>query len=460
MRFLKRKMYPLLEKWKQDHSKKAFCIIGARQTGKTTLVREFAGKEYEQFIELNFIADESAKDIFNGKRNAESLIMAISAFTGKEIIPGKTLILLDEVQECPEARTAIKFLVEDGRCDYIETGSMLGVSLEKVKSYPVGFEEIRHMYPLDFEEFLWALDTPESVLNHLKDCYEELQPLNDTVHTTMLETYQRYLIIGGMPEVVCTYLDTHDLAAVLNLQKDLLNQYRNDIVKYANDSEIPSILKIYDAIPAQLDAKNQRFMVSQVMPKTRLTQIEDSFLWLALAGIALPCYNLAEPQPPLRLNEKRNLFKLFFLDPGLLAAFSMDPVQFQILQGDLSINQGSILENAIACELKSNGFELYYYNSKATGELDFIIQNDTWPDLLEVKSGKNWMHHPAMTKALSIKDWHFARAIVLCKGNIKIEDGIIYMPYYLAMYLKANPFQENSMVLDQIDFSHLDLSNL
>lgn len=445
-----------LEQWKQNGGKKAFCITGARQIGKTTVVREFAKTHYSQFIEINFLEDAMASTVFQGHGHPQDLLMALTAYTGKQIIPGETLVLLDEVQECPQARTAIKFLVGEGSCDWVETGSMLGVNIQKVQSYPVGFEEQHPMYPMDFEEFLWALETPQNVLEYLRDCFDKKIPLHEAVHETMLKTYEQYLVAGGMPEAVNSYITSRDAARAAQIQKSILDLYRSDIIKYADKKDAVRILQIYDAIPVQLDAKNQRFMLSQVLPKTRLTYVMDCFFWLVLAGIGLPCLNLDVPQLPFRLNEKRNLFKLFFLDPGLLCAFSMNPVQLAVLNGDLSVNQGSILENAVACQLKANGFELYYYNSKKIGELDFMIQMDNKAVIIEVKSGSDWKQHTAMQNALHVRDWKFGQPIVLCKGNLQQDGDILYIPCYLTMFL-APP---SILSMENTKFPDLDFDSL
>lgn len=295
---LKRKIYDELVQWKEEDRRVALCLIGARQIGKTTIVKEFAKNHYEEVIELNFLENPDAKKLFDGSLRAEDILFKLTTFTRQELIEGKTLILFDEIQEYPSARTAIKFLVEDGRYDYIETGSMLGVKIKEIKSYPVGFERIVNMYPLDFEEFLWANGIGAKVIDYLKQCFEEKTAVSESIHDTLKDLFHRYLIVGGMPEAVNTYLKTKNMQQVIKVQEELIDLYSNDIRKYAEESQRHAILEIFKAIPSQLDNQNRRFKLSQVMPKEKISRHENDFLWLTLAGIALPSYALQEPQYP------------------------------------------------------------------------------------------------------------------------------------------------------------------
>lgn len=450
---LYRKAYDKLLEWKSQMPKKALCIMGARQIGKTTVIRQFGRKEYDCFVELNFITDPDAAKIFAQNLNADTIITNLTAYTRKAMIPGKTLVLLDEIQACPEARTAIKFLVEDGRFDYIESGSLLGVKYKEVRSYPVGFEELYQMYPLDLEEYLWANGVPKTTISYLRDCYENGTPVTESIHQTMCKLFYSYIVVGGMPDVVQTYVDTHDIARVIARQTEILALYRLDIAQHAQGSDKMKVRAIFDSIPAQLNEKNRRFILTAIHPNGRQERYADSFNWLADAGVALPCYNVAEPQPPLRLNEKHNLFKLFMGDTGLLCAACMENVQFAILNGDLQINMGSILENMIAQQLKCNGFHLNYYDGKRTGELDFVIQNGMGVELIEVKSGNDYKNHPALNKISKAADWKFNKASVFCKGNVETDHGVWYYPWYMVMFLKA--FQLSGEMKYEIDLSAL-----
>ena len=361
--------------------------------------------------------------------------------------------MFDEIQECPEVRAAIKFLVEDGRFDYIESGSLLGVRYKEVRSYAVGFEQMLPMYPLDFEEYLWANGVQAETISYLKSCYEQKKPVSETVHETLCKLFYSYLVVGGMPETVQIYIDTHDIARVIRNQRSILDLYRLDIAKYASDNDKAKIKAIFDSIPAQLNDKNRRFKINSIHPDARLLRYEDSFNWLADAGVALPCYNVTEPQAPLGLNEKRNLFKLYMNDVGLLCAACMENVQFDLLMGNVEINMGSILENVFAQNLKSNGFKLHYFDSKKIGELDFVLQKGLSTVLLEIKSGNDFKKHPAMDHALETKQWKFEQTIVFSKSNVEEEEEILYLPWYMIMFFRQAAEQES--LIYKIDLNGL-----
>lgn len=450
---LRRKAYDYFLDWKKQRKKKALCVTGAHQIGKTTLIRAFGRENYEYFVEINFITDKNATAIFSGSLDADTIITNLSAYARKPMEPNRTLILLDEVQECPEARTAIKFLVEDGRFDYIESGSLMGVRHKEVASYPVGFEELYRMYPMDFEEFLWANGVQPSTVDYLHKSFDTLMPISPSVHETMKKLFLSYIVVGGMPEVVQLYVDTHDVAKVAALQTDILELYRMDISKYAQRNDKLKIRAIFDSIPSQLNAKNRRFILTDVDTNGRQLRYANSFEWLTDAGVALPCYNVSEPRAPLMLNEKHSLFKLFMGDVGLLCAACMENVQFSILQGDLEINMGSILENVIAQQMKSAGLSLHFFDSKKYGELDFVVQNGLHIELVEVKSGKDYKKHAALDKVRQVSEWHAERSYVFCQGNIEEDDGVIYLPWYEIMFLKPNQLPES--LTFEVDLSSL-----
>lgn len=450
---LKRKAYERLLRWKNAENRKALCVLGARQIGKTTLIREFAKEHYEHFVEINFIEEPRAKEIFMGNQDADSIITNLTAYKMQPMEPGKTLVLFDEIQEYPDVRTAMKFLVEDGRFDYIESGSLLGVKFKDITSYPVGFEETYRMYPMDLEEFLWANGVQESTIDHLRECYESRTPVSLSIHNTLNKLFYSYIVIGGMPEAVQIYVDTHDVAKVIHFQQEILKQYRLDILQYANESDKLKIQAIYDSLPSQLNDKNRRFFVNSVDKNARIERYENSFKWLADAGVALPCYNVSVPQAPLKLNEKHSLFKLFMNDVGLLCAACMENIQFDILNGDLDINLGSILENVMAQQLQANGFSLRYFDSKKYGELDFVIQNGLKTRLVEIKSGSDYKKHRALDNVRAVSEWTFESSTVFCKGNIETENGIDYLPWYMILFFRPEQLPEEFKY--EIDLSAL-----
>lgn len=433
-----RKFEAYLNEWYKKEKKLALLIDGARQIGKTTLIREFAKKYYgENFVEINFIDTPSAKDIFNGDFSAQSIIDKISLYTMKPLVPHKTLIFFDEVQECLAVRTAIKFLVDDGRFDYIESGSLLGIAFQEVKSYAVGYEEIKTMYPIDFEEFAIANGTPKEILDKLESSYNNGVPVDTYIHEKMLKLYAYYLIIGGMPAVVQEYLDTKDMIKVVNSQQAIIQLYKKDISKY-NSRQQGKLQSIFECIPSELNDKNKRFILTDIAKSARMERYESGFNWLNDAGVTLPCYNIAEVKQPIAINTNRNLFKLFLNDTGLLCAMCSSDIQYQIVNGNLEINNGSILENAIAKDLKSNGFNLYYIDSKKFGEVDFIVEQNSKLLPVEVKSGKDYKTHRALNSLLKIDEYKLDEGIVFCNGNVEIAGKIKYLPLYMIMYLKKD----------------------
>ena len=287
---LYRKAYDKLLEWKKQKKRTALCIQGARQIGKTTVVREFGKNEYKCFVEFNFIRNTNVQKVFDGNLDANTIIEGLSALARKPLIPGDTLILLDEIQECPNARAAIKFLVEDGRFDYIETGSLLGVKNKVVPSLPVGFEDPFTMYPMDFEEFIIANGVQQTTIDAMRRAYQDRIPVSDIIHTTMSKLFYSYIIVGGMPKVVQTYVETHDIGRVIKAQNEIIELYRQDITKYANESDRPKIRAIFDSIPAQLNEKNRRFTVTDLAAAARMNRYADSFNWLTDAGVANACY--------------------------------------------------------------------------------------------------------------------------------------------------------------------------
>ena len=450
---LKRTVYDKLIRWKESQNRRALCIIGARQTGKTTIIREFGKKNYKYFVEINFVTDKDAEKIFDDSLDADTIIENLTAFKMQKMEPGETLVFLDEIQECPNARSAIKFLVEDGRFDYIESGSLLGVRHREVRSYPVGFEEICYMYPMSFEEFIIANGVQESTLEMLDSCCRTESEVSQSVHDTMLKLFYTYIVVGGMPAAVQTYITTHDIGKVVNIQREILELYRLDISKYAEGNDKIKIRAIFDSIPSQLDDKNRRFFFFFFDKNGRQNRYENSFLWLSDAGVALPSYNVTEPQPPLQLNEKRNIFKLFMNDTGLLCAACMKNIQFDILQGNVAVNMGSILENLFAQAIKCNGFSLNYYESKKYGEIDFVVQNGMMIDLIEIKSGNDYTKHPALDNMMKTDNWSFGEKIVFCKGNIRKQGEILYLPWYMIMFYRPDPVPEGYIY--EVDLSAL-----
>ena len=431
---IRRKIDTFLDHFFQSHNK-ALLITGARQTGKTFSIREFARRNYPTFIEINFIESPSAKDIFLGAKDAQEVLFRLSAFVTQPLVPGKTLIFLDEVQECPEAVTQIKFLVNEGSYRYALSGSLLGIELKDLRSEPVGYLDVKEMFPLDFEEFCLALGMSQQLLETLSVSFRNRQPIDPFVHERMMSLFRLYLMVGGMPAAVSKYLSTNNLQEVASEQQAILRLYKRDIAKYDPQHKL-YLDEIFELIPSELNAKNKRFILKSLNENMKFSRYEDSFIWLKDAGVALPTYNVEEPRLPLLLSKQRNLFKLFQNDVGLLACQYAGSIGLQILKGDSTINFGSIYENAAAQELHAHGFTLYYFNSKRQGELDFVVEDNAEVLPIEVKSGKDYARHNALSNILNTPEYDIRHAMVFCNDNISCRGVITYYPIYMIMFLQ------------------------
>ena len=425
----------------------ALLITGARQVGKTFIIRKCAKECFENVIEINFIEKPDAVKLFENARSSEDILLRISAFTDIPLIPGKTLIFFDEVQECKEIVTAIKFLVEDGKYRYILSGSLLGVELKDVSSVPVGYMTVLEMYPLNFFEFCRANKVSQRIFDMLESCWNEETPIDQMVHEKLLDLFHLYLIVGGMPAVVERYLRTKNLQEVFQIQRGILQLYKKDIAKYDPQNKL-YLEEIFNLIPSELNSKNKRFILKNLNENFRFSRYEHSFIWLKEAGVALPVYCVQEPEVPLLLSKATNLFKLFLSDVGLLAAMYADGLQIKILNKEKDINFGSIYENAIAQELKMQGFELYYFNSKKQGELDFVIEYKGNVLPIEVKSGKSYTRHNALDNVLATPRYHIEQAVVFCNENIHEKNKIVYMPVYMAGMMKKEVKEDYIYSLD------------
>lgn len=414
-------------------SNNALLITGARQIGKTYSIRKF-GEKWKCFVEINFIEDEDAALLFKSAKSTDELLLRLSTITDKKLEKGRTLIFFDEVQSCPEIVTAIKFLVEDGSYRYILSGSLLGVELKDLRSEPVGYMDVKEMFPLDIEEFVKAVGIGDNVINHLRESWENLHPVDEFIHKKMMELFRLYLIVGGMPAAVVKYMETNNIKRVMDVQKGIIAMYKRDIAKYAPSNKL-AINEIFDLIPPELDAKNKRFILKNLNENAKYERFHNSFLWLKNAGVAIPVYNVEEPKQPLLLARSRNLLKLFLCDVGLLAAMYAEGIQMRVLRGDSGINHGSIYENLVAQELIAHGIVPYYYNSKKRGEVDFVVSLDGGVLPIEVKSGKDYARHRALANIMQCKDYDLRKAIVLCNDNLFIDDSVVYMPIYMTMFM-------------------------
>ena len=431
---LKRKIVNDLIQWKRESTNKALLIKGARQVGKTTVVRQFAKENYKNFIEINFEQMPLAKQAFDGNLDARTILVNLSVMGFGPLEPGKTLIFFDEIQSCPNARTAIKFLVEDGTYDYIESGSLLDINYKDVSSYPVGFEHELNMYPLDFEEFLWACNIGEDVISLLRKCYGDISPVPVFLHKQIMERYRQYLIVGGMPEVVTTYLANEDFNKTITNQKDILSGYRNDISKYAGKDQM-LVKSVFDAIPGQLSKQDKRFILASIEENASRRKYGAPTQWLVDAGIAYYSFNVNAFELPFPSHENLRLYKLFFVDSGLMCAMMLGNIQAKVLTGDILVNEGALSENYIAGEFVKHGISLNYYDRKSRHELDFVFPEGDRISILEIKSGKDYKKHVSLDMARSLFPDKIGRMIVMSDNNVEIENGIQYLPFYMSMFI-------------------------
>lgn len=447
-----RKAKGKLIEWKKNNNK-ALLVTGARQVGKTYIIREFLNEEYgeENFIEFNLFENNLARETIETSTSSEDLLFRLSVLSNKPMIKGKTVIFLDEVQVCSNIITAIKFLVEEGSYRYVLSGSLLGTELKDIKSIPVGYMDSFQMFPLDFEEFLIANGLNAGVIDRIKMCFENLTPVDNIIHSKLIEMFHLYLIVGGMPAVVVKYLQTNNLKDVVQEQNSINMAYRQDISKYDAENKL-YIKEIFDLIPSELNNQNKRFIMKNLNENLKFSKYENSFIWLKDAGVALPNYCADEPKIPLILSRSRNLFKLFHCDVGLLASMYMDNnLQIKILNKDKDINFGAIYENAIAEELVSKGFDLYYYKNNKLGEIDFLIENKGFIVPLEIKSGKSYKRHNALDNLL-MRDFDIPKAYILSNSNLEVDGKKIYLPIYMIMFFEKDKME---------DFTYkIDLSNI
>ena len=445
---LSRKLDNFIEKH-YENNKSALLLKGARQVGKTSAIRKYARKQKMNLIEINFYEDDSACGIFKGSQNAKDVLLRISAHTKKKTSLPNTMIFFDEVQKCPEVITWIKFLVDEGSCKYALSGSLLGVELKGVESVPVGYMAVKEVFPLDMEEFSRCLGLSDEVLTSVEEAFDKKIPVNKVVHDALMKMVHLYLVVGGMPAAVQAYIDTNDLNVVEEKQKEIIDLYKWDISQYDPNKKL-EINEIFNLIPSELDAKNKRFILKNLNEHARFSRYENSFLWLKNAGVAIPTMNIQEPTFSFKLNELRNLFKLFQNDVGLLTSQYASGIQLHLLQGEVKQNYGAIYENLVAQELYCHGFggddhELHYFNSKKQGELDFVIAQNGKVIPIEVKSGKDYERHNALTNVLTNDDYNIDFAYILTNDNLRVEDKRIYMPIYMLMFIQKSPAPANQI---------------
>lgn len=434
---LKRKLTNQLENWGSTKNKKCLIVQGARQTGKTFAIERFAEEKYEEFVEINFKQTPSAADIFSGDLTVENMVMALRfRFPEKKILPGETLIFLDEIQECEEAITSLKFWALDNQYDVIASGSLLGIDYKRASSYPVGYVDFIKMYGLDFEEFLWAIGLSENIIESLHSYVETMKPIPEAVHKQLMDYYRLYIATGGMPEAVQKYIDTKDFREVDVVQRNLLQGYQYDIAHYATAEEKVKAEKCYLTLAKQLlDKENHKFQYKEIEHGARAQKYYSSIEWLLRADMVHLCKLVTDVEYDLDDYARNDFFRAYTTDLSLLVSMKDFSLKQHIVENTLPGNtKGGLYECAVADALHKKGYNLYFYKNETTKkELDFIIQVDGQVVPIEVKSGK--------TKANSLsatikKKKNISYAYKFMDGNIGVsEDDIITLPLYMATFI-------------------------
>ena len=439
---IKRKMYKYLINWKQKKDKSALIIKGARQVGKSYLVREFGRNEYEGYIEINFLKNPLYKNIFKGDLSAEEIFKRLSAYIPNlKIIPFKTLLFLDEIQVCAEARTTVKFLVEDGSVDVISSGSLLGLSyledddknVTEPTSLPVGYEEQITMYSLDFEEFLWAKGYNDDAIAYLKDFYISNKEVPKELNDKYLELFREFMIVGGMPEVVQTFIDTNNFQEASKIQGKILADYQDDISKHAKGQEKIKVRQCYDSIPKQLAKEYKKFQYSVVEKGKTSKKYGGSIKWLCDSSLVNKCSNVNEAYIPLLAYEMDDQFKLYLNDTGLLLYLYGPETKLAILNNTLKGNaKGGIYENIISESLLKRGYKLYYYKTQNSSmEIEFVIEKNGEVIPIEVKAGND--STPSLNSF--INKYHPKVSYKFVNGNVGFLDGKKTLPHYMVMFI-------------------------
>ena len=395
---LKRKIEEELIAWKNDSNRKPLVIKGCRQCGKTFIVQKFAEENYANVIYLNFMQDSDYALAFEGSKRVDDIVMNLSAMIPQsQFVANETCIIIDEIQECPAARTALKFFKMDGRYDIIATGSLLGVKgygesqdrrgSESTKtSIPVGYETIIEMYPLDFEEFLWANGISDAIISKLAECLDNKMPVPEAIHQKMRQLILQYTVVGGMPSVVNIFVNTHNMGSVLVEQRSIVAEYEEDMVKYASDADKPRIRECFESIPRQLSKEYKKFQYSTIRKGAKASQYIGSIQWIEDAGIINRCRNLTITELPLNGNAIDDCFKVYMADTGLFVSMLDDGTQFDIMQGNLHAYKGAIFENLVADIFTKMKRRLYYFRKDSGLEVDFVTRYKGECVLVEVKA--------------------------------------------------------------------------
>lgn len=437
----------IIEEWLK-RSDKALLVTGARQIGKTWLIREEIAKSGYRKFEVNFIDQPDLVDYLNVKMSANEFLVKLKMIMPGDCKPQETVVFFDEIQKCPEIVTKIKFLVEEGSFKYVMSGSLLGVELKGITSVPVGYLTVLRMYPMDFEEFMIANNVSKTTLEMLKAKFETCQPVDEFIHQKLLSLFFIYLIVGGMPDAVKIYIATKDIREVDKVQRDIVALYKEDFSQHESEDKKLKLISIYDIIPAELNKQNKKFVFTMLNKELKFDRYENSFLWLKDAGVALPVYNVEAPVIPLKASKSSNVFRLFSNDTGLLTSAYPAETKLELINKNSEVNNGAHFENAVAQQLTANGLEPYFCKKKNIGELDVLVEMDGKVVPIEVKSGKAYKAHKSLDNFMKISDYHIEKAYVLSVANMEQEGSVVYLPIYMCYLLKERKIGKLIVDLD------------
>lgn len=437
----------IIEEWLK-RSDKALLVTGARQIGKTWLIREEIAKSGYRKFEVNFIDQPDLVDYLNVKMSANEFLVKLKMIMPEDCKPQETVVFFDEIQKCPEIVTKIKFLVEEGSFKYVMSGSLLGVELKGITSVPVGYLTVLRMYPMDFEEFMIANSVSKTTLEMLKAKFETCQPVDEFIHQKLLSLFFIYLIVGGMPDAVKIYIATKDIREVDKVQWDIVALYKEDFSQHESEDKKLKLISIYDIIPAELNKQNKKFVFTMLNKELKFDRYENSFLWLKDDGVALPVYNVEAPVIPLKASKSSNVFRLFSNDTGLLTSAYPAETKLELINKNSEVNNGAHFENAVAQQLTANGLEPYFCKKKNIGELDVLVEMDGKVVPIEVKSGKAYKAHKSLDNFMKISDYHIEKAYVLSVANMEQEGSVVYLPIYMCYLLKERKIGKLIVDLD------------
>ena len=449
---LYRKITSYIEDYLKSDTDKILILEGARQIGKSFSIREAGTRLYPNYVEINFVEDDEGDQLFKNIHKKEDFYLTLSMVAGDRL-SGRdgTLVFLDEIQHYPQYLTMLKFLREDGRYRYIASGSLLGITLQDTTSIPVGSIIRKEMFQLDFEEFLIANGFGTEAIAMLRHSYENRQSLTEEHHNRMLDLFRRYLLVGGMPDAVNAYLDTHNIVRVRDVQDNIRSMYADDASKYEKEhSKKLLIRRIYEMVPSQMENKKKRIVAQDIRGKEgdRFAQYQEEFEYLVSSGISLAVHAISNPHFPLSESLQKNLLKLYLNDVGMLSGMLYHNNIRPILDDVRSINLGSVYESVVAQELRAHGHKLFYYDNRKQGEVDYLVDDYTAMSAhpIEVKSGKDYTVHSALNNLLKNPDYNIQAATVISNEREIRQDGkITYMPVYLVMFLAVDaPQVDNS----------------